>query len=205
MRVWTPMKILFNPAYTGKPTTCPTSHLVWEIISSVIKWRKDIYFYVMYPTEYKNDDEQMKFPNKHSKWVTLVGYGYNTRDKVSELFKFPNTLVDMSAPISSSVWDAGMIVTSRMPQIPMSKVNSGRPSGFISGSYRTTVGLEEMPILSFRKTVLWSKYFDLQTMSAYIMSSGIIVNNLWTKNKLRKISKTQLPPSKSMELDSLVY
>ena len=48
------------------------------------------------------------------------------------------------------------MLTSRIPQLPFMRNVSGREANFPKGTERLFVGLEEMPVFSFRDTVAWA-------------------------------------------------
>lgn len=136
--------------------------------------------------------------------VTPIPVETNPHDRLAELHFVPPEIKAMLHPVGTPMCDFDFIVTSRIPVIPMYRVLSGRPSGFGKGIIRGIFGLEEMPILSFRTTVPWAGITDIQTLSSYLLSDGIMINNLWTEKLLSKLAGIYLSPSKRKELATLV-
>ena len=43
------MKVLIDPVYTGRPSTCSTSYLAWDVIEHFIAQSDDTFFYLLAP------------------------------------------------------------------------------------------------------------------------------------------------------------
>lgn len=199
------MKILIDPVYTGRPSTCSTSYLAWEIIDTLIKERDDVFFYLLYPSSVQDDKDEMKFLSRHSDRVQLIAIDQLYIDRMQTMFSFPMDLWNVVAPDTGLAWDADILLTSRVPQITQFRVNSGRYTAFEQGSYRAIFGLDEMPMFPFRKTISWSSGITEAILSNYLLSDGIVVNNLWTKDNVLKLAKNFLSPFKVKELRDKIH
>jgi len=189
------MKILLEPVYTGLPSTCSTSYLMWEIIEELSKWRDDLYFYLTIPHEVLKDECEMEFLHRHSDRVTLIPIEAVTSDRKRSFWSLASDLYEVVAPGLHPGWDAEVIITSRIPQIPAFKHVSGKAGGWSQNLPRHVFGLEEMPMLSFRDTTTaHPEQFDLVTYTAYRLSDGVIFNNSWTKKLLMKEGRKHLSP-----------
>lgn len=198
------MKILFDPVYTNRPSICSTSYLVWELITRLIEWRDDVFFYVTYPPN-KVDEEDMEFLGQHPDRVKLLPVTSETTDRVSELFSLPRELRRYFVPWNSEAWDVDAVVTSRIPMMGMFLPHFARYMGKQLRSTRAVYGLEEMPVLPFRKTVPWHDHLHLQSITAYLHADGTLVNNQWTSKELRKVAKELLSPAQVSKLMSKVH
>jgi hypothetical protein len=200
------MKILIDPLYTGKPSTCSTSYLAWQIIEDLCAWRPDVFFYLLAP-------KQITLMPQESEWlkgqcerfvpgrVQLVPVDSLWTDRVTDMFRFPNDLVKYAQPGLSEFWDADVILTSRIEQISNFRAQSSRQVGFGKGTFRQIIGLDEMPIFSFRHTIPWADggHMDLTTIANYSVADAVVINNLWTKQKLSQLARSILAPSRSMK------
>jgi len=163
-----------------------------------------VFFYLTYPSKMEEFPEEMAYLRRMPERVTLIPMEMNHLDRVAELHSIPRELRKVLHPIGTLYSDFDIVVTSRIPSLPMFRVLSGRQSGFCKGSLRGFFGLEEMPILSFRKTVGWGNIMELQTLTSYLLSDGIMMNNLWTEKPMGKVASSLLSPSKRKELGELV-
>jgi hypothetical protein len=201
------VKLLLDCIYTGRPSTCSTSYLFWKLIDELSAWRDDVFFYLLAPRHLMADPDELAFVSRRPDRVRVVPIDQTQLDRMVELFKFSEELSDLTAPGTSPLWDADAIVTSRIPQIANFRASTGRSVTFGQGSYRAVFGLEEMPLLSFRKTVSWGNtgHLDLETMSKYLLSDGIVVNNLWTRDNVQKLARQWLSPSRVRALEAKVH
>jgi hypothetical protein len=198
------MKILIDPVYTGLPSTCSTSYLAWQIISDLIEWRDDIFFYILVPEQLRGDEDQERYWDQHKDRVTLINYAYRFRDRMQEMFKFNDQMqrIIWPAPGENKNWDFDAVLTSRLPQITNFRVTTGRMVSADHGSYQAVFAMDEMPIFKFRDTVSWTGRgeLDLMSLNSYLSANGVIVNNLWTKDNVVKLAKKYLSPSKVAQL-----
>lgn len=202
------MKILIDPVYTGKVHKCSTSYLAWELIEQLSQWRDDVFFYLLYPKAAEASDDEMAFLLRHKERVTLLPYPYLQGDRVEEIFKFSDELLHYLAPGDAPTWDYDVVLSSRIQQLTFMRNVSGREAvNYPHGTQRLFLGLEEMPMFNFRKTVAWSGggNMDLQGLAAYANSGGIIMNNLWTKKMVTQTAREYLAPSQVMKLANNIH
>jgi hypothetical protein len=202
------VKILIDPIYTGKAHKCSTSYLAWEIIEGLRAKSDDVFFYLMYPEASKNNEEEWKFLNRRPDCVHLVPYPYLQADRVEEQFKLSDPLIHILAPGDTPVWDFDVVLTSRISQLPFMRNVAGREVGnYPKGTQRLFIGLEEMPVFSFRDTVSWasSGNMDLTSLAAYQSAGAVIINNLWSKREVMRIAKQWLTPSKALDLQKTIH
>ncbi len=201
------MKVLLDPVYTGRPATCSSSYVAWQLVDTILKKDPDTFFYMTVPTEYSEDATQIEFweKQKNGSRVQRIPVRAAVVDRMGALLQFGPELVDLSLPTSASAWDADIVVTTRVPQIANFRTNTGRPSSFGKGTLRGIFALDDIPILSFRDTVSWSKFLDLHTIAQYLLADGVILSDLWTKRKMLQTARGILAPSKVMELDKNVH
>ncbi|ATS92278.1 n-acetyl-alpha-d-glucosaminyl l-malate synthase [Stenotrophomonas phage vB_SmaS_DLP_5] len=198
------MKILFDVVYTNRPSVCSTSYLVWELIERLMEWRDDIFFYVTYPPNKINDDDQ-EFLARHSDRVRLLPVTSEPTDRVSELFSIPRELKKYFVPWNSECWDYDVVVSSRVPMLGAFWPHFARYSGRKMPGTRAVFGLEEMPVLPFRKTVPWHEHLHLQSIASYLHSTGILINNQWTLTELKKVGRDLLSPAQLKKLMTKVH
>lgn len=196
------MKVLIDPVYTGKVHKCSTSYLAWKIIEHVVSTRDDVFFYVLYPEAAENDEEQMAFLKQFPERVTCYPYPYIQADRVEEMWKLHERMIHLLSPGDTPLWDIDVVLTSRLSQIPYMRNVSNRETNYHKGSQRMFIGLEEMPIFSFRDTVAWAAggNMDLQSLASYQAAHAIVINNLWSKREIMKIAKDWLSPSRCLDL-----
>lgn len=196
------MKIFVEPVYTARPTVCSTSFLVWKLIAELAAKHDDYFFYLTYPKKYEEDEEQMKFLQRMPDRVKLFPMHYQTHDRTEELFKTSTEMVAMLEPGITPIWDFDIMLTSRIPQIPFMRAHTNREVSFNKGTYRGFIGLEEMPVFSFRDSVSWGNggRMDLNSFGAYLNSDGIVVNNLYTGAEISKLAREWLSPSRTISL-----
>ncbi|QXN72755.1 glycosyltransferase [Rhodobacter phage RcZahn] len=197
------MKVLIDPVYTAKVNQCSTSYLTWEIIEEMVSARSDVFFYLLVPPDM--DEAEQAFVSRHADRVRTFPYPYVKTDRVSELFKLDANLVQYLSPGDSPVWDYDVLLTSRIQQLPYMRNVANRRANFSHGTHRLFLGLEEMPMFSFRDTVPWHDEMDLVSLAAYESAGGIIVNNLWTKTMVTQVARQWLAPSRVMQLTKQMH
>ncbi len=199
------MKILIDPVYTGRPSTCSTSYLVWNVIEHFIARRPDVFFYLLAPEGI--DQVDLDFVGRYPDRVTVVPYPYMIRDRVSEMFRFTDKMVQLLAPGVSPIWDYDVVLTSRLPMLPFMRNVSGRESNYPKGTPRLFLGIDEMPMFSFSDTVAWSPNgnMDMPSLAAYLTAHGVLLSNLWAKPEIVRVARAQLAPSKVMALSDAVH
>lgn len=202
------MKVLIDPVYTGKAHKCSTSYLAWQIIEGLSAWRDDVFFYLMYPKASEASEEEMAFLKRLPNRVTLLPYPYIQADRVEEMFKLHEDFIHVLAPGDTPIWDYDVVISSRIQQLPFMRNVAGREvANYPKGTQRLFIGLEEMPIFSFRDTVSWASggHMDLQSMAAYWSAGAIVINNLWTKTEVLKLARQWLTPSRVIDLGKTMH
>jgi hypothetical protein len=201
------IKVLVDPVYTGKPTTCSTSYLCWKIMEYMIDRRDDVFFHLMVPSHMLEDEEQRVWVMRRPDKVMVIPYKGTTTDRMKEHWTFPTEFADLLQPAHAKLWDVDAIITSRMNQLEMFRVNGSRWMSYGKGSLRAVIGLEEMPQFSFSETVSWAPGGDLDLLSLanYASADAVVINSLWGKREVLKVARQWLAPSKVRELDPSIY
>lgn len=197
------MKILFDAVYTNRPSVCSTSYLVWQLIKDLSKWREDVFFYVLYP-ENRMEEADWEFM-KQSDRVTLLPVPAFTADRMTELFLFREELRRYMVPFNRECWDFDVVVSSRIPMLSSFYPHFAREGGTHMRSLRAVIGLEEMPLLPHRQTVAWSDQLYMRTLESYSESDGVLVNNRWTLDPLRKVAREVYSPAMQKKLLSNLH
>ena len=68
---------------------------------------------------------------------------------------------------------------------------SGRELNYPHGTPRLFLGMDEMPMFSFRDTIAWasSGNMDLASLAAYQSAGGVLMNNLWSKTAIEQVAR----------------
>lgn len=201
-------KVLIDPVYTGKAHKCSTSYLAMKIIEGLSAWRDDVFFYLMYPKASEANEEEMAFLKQLPGRVKLIPYPYLQSDRVEEQFKLSDDFIHLLAPGDTPIWDYDVVISSRIPQLPFMRNVSGREcANYPHGTQRQFIGLEEMPIFSFRDTVSWAPggNMDLVSLAAYQSAGAVVINNLWTKDAVSRVARQWLSPSRVLDLSKQLH
>jgi hypothetical protein len=124
------------------------------------------------------------------------------------MFKLHDDLIHYLSPGDTPIWDFDVVLSSRTQQLPFMRNVSGREvANYPKGTQRLFIGLEEMPVLSFRDTVSWAAggNMDLQTLAAYSSAGAMVINNLWTKAEVLKLARQWLSPSRVIDLSKSIH
>lgn len=201
------MKILIDGVPTGKTHKCSTSYLMWEVVEELIKQRDDVFFYVLYPKASEDKPEEWSFLQRHTDRVKLFPYPYLQSDRLEEAFKLHEDLIYLLSPGDTPIWDYDVVLTSRISQLPFMRNMAGREANFAHGTHRLFVGIECMPIFSFRDTVAWASggHNDLMSLAAYGSAGAIMIADLWTKNEVMRCARKWLTPSRVMDLAPAIH
>jgi hypothetical protein len=200
------VKVLFDPVYTARPSVCSTSYLCWQIIERLLK-HEEMFFVMLVPEQALEQEDQQQFLMKYPDRVRLVPYPAVTTDRMREHWSFRDQFVDMAQPANKGLWDVDAIVSSRMNQLQMWRVNSTRRMTYGKGSLRCVIGLEEMPQFSFSDTVSWGPggNMDLPSLASYWSSDAVVISSLWAKREVLKVAREYLAPSKARALEQQIY
>lgn len=200
------MKFLYDCVYTGKPSTCSSSYVAWKVIEEIASHNPTAFFYLTVPETHYEDEEQQAFwkVQKYSERVTLFPVDQMVIDRMSALLSYPQDIANLVTPTNEKTWDTDVIITTRIPQIAMHRANSSRSVGFGKGTYRAVIGLDDIPMLEFRDTVAWGNtgHFCAHTLNQYAMADGIVLSDLWTKQKAVQRARQIYSPSRVKELDA---
>lgn len=202
------MKILFDPVYTAPPSKCSTSYLVWSLIEDLSAQRKDLFFYVLYPSKYKDDPVEQAFLSRLPDRVRLLPMAQTPGCRLSELFTVSTELRHYLSPWSAETWDADVVVSSRIPMLSAMRVHCSRATSTLAEmSYysRMIVGLEEMPILSHRSTVPWSKLMYPNQLMAYALADAVLVAHQWMRRGLKSDMRNALSPAFQKQVLDKLY
>lgn len=201
------MKILLDPVYTTHPEQCSTSYLVWEIAERFAEVHPDAFFYVLVPKSHMDNENSLKFWDRLPGRVTLIPIDQFHKDRTRELYRYPDEIFKLLAPVTSRFWDVDFIFSSRIPQMANYRFSTARGLNVGRHSVRGVYGLDEMPLFSHRKTVPLSDSgeLDLPSLANYMSADGLIVNNLWTKPKVLQSAREYLAPSKVRALEKNIH
>lgn len=187
------MKILFDVVYTQVPSRCSTSYLVWGMIEALLPV-PNLFFYVTVPSG-ELEPADIEFLSRFPDRVTLVPVSAKGNDRVRSLYSFPGKLSDLLVPWNKDTWDIDIVVSSRIPMLKFMRTHGSRKLGNEVPSYRMFVGIEEMPVLPFRKTVAWHDFMYPDTLMSYAMVDAVLVTNLWTRDHIRPALREVLSPA----------
>ncbi len=204
-------KLLIDPVYTGRPSTCSTSYLAWEIIKHLSAKYDDAFFYLLVPGKLfdpttRNEDD-WAFVTQMSDRVRLLPYPYQPQDRIAEMNKCDELLARYLGPAGYDCWDWDVLLTSRVPQLPFMRNVSGRELNYPHGTPRLFLGMDEMPMFSFRDTIAWASNgnMDLASLAAYQSAGGVLMNNLWSKTAIEQVARQWLAPSKVRQLMPAIH
>lgn len=201
------MKVLVDPVYTGRPTTCSTSYLCWQIMEHMIDKHDDVFFHLMVPSYMLEDEVQRQYVMRMPDRVQVIPYKGTVTDRMKEHWTFPTEFADLVMPAHAKLWDVDAILTSRMQQLEMFRINGSRWMTYGKGSLRAVIGLEEMPQFQFSDTVSWAPggALDLLSLANYMSADAVVVNSLWAKREIVQTARQYLSPSKVKELEKQVH
>lgn len=198
---------MLDPVYTGRPSTCSTSYMMWQIIKKMSAESADVFFRLLVPRKLLEDEAESAFVNQMPDRVKVIPYGGTHLDRMREHWSFSPELAALMHPSHDDLWDVDVVLSSRMAQLDMFRFNSARPVAFGKGSTRVFIGLEEMPMYEFSKTVLWTRQgaLDLMSLSSAMSADAVVVNSLWAKSEMLQCARQFLSPSRVRELEPNIY
>lgn len=190
------MKILWDIVYTQQPDKCSTAYTFFEIIGQMIKDLPSVYHYVVY-TEKNQTETGKAFLSQYPSHVTLLPSDQLYSDRLTELHRIPEALIQYLRPYGPKAWDADIVITSRVPMIKHMV-----PQAVRSGSefLKLFIGIDEMPCLPFRHTVPFYNTLYPDTLISYALADAIIMPNLWTKRPLREAARRVLSPARTEDM-----
>jgi hypothetical protein len=168
---------------------------------------EDMFFVMLVPETALANEEEMKFLSRYPDRVRLVPYDPITTDRMKEHWTFRSAFADFAQPAHKDLWDVDAIVSSRMNQLLMWRVNSTRRMTFGKGSLRAVIGLEEMPQFSFSDTVSWGPggNMDLLSLANYASADAVVISSLWARKEVLRVAREHLAPSKARRLENDIY
>ena len=197
------MKILLDPIYSAQPRRCSTAAKCMALVQKLLfqDKRTDVFFYWMIP-EWSEEEDLAWLPQHPN--VRLVQYPYH-KDRMREYHAFTRELDDMLA-FNGSWWDFDILLTSRTAMVPTSKIVMTSPRNYNMTWMKAVILLEEMPVMTFKKTVAVSDrpIQDLATLSGYLAADHTFVTVGHERDNIIRLARTWFPPSKVMEISENV-
>jgi hypothetical protein len=180
---------------------------MWKLIEGLSQWREDVFFYLLYPEKYLEDEDQIAWiaEQLYRERVRVVPKRYDPLDRVREMFQFDDEMMGLSAIGASPFYDFDVVLTSRISQLAMFKMTTRESTAYAKGSFRAVIGLDEMPIFSFQESVPWGDRGEIHTLANYLIADGVVVNNLWALEKIKNAAKTHLSPADLLKLDEVAH
>lgn len=207
------MKILLDPIYTNDPHLCSMSFKMHKLISYVLERRSDVFFYVVLPAPFFGNEEWdirdsflIKSPNV--KYISIP----TSRDRFVEYYRLDNEWIKKFC-FFGEFWDWDYCITARIPMVP--SILSFRSKGKSSELFppiRRVFGVEDMPIVSFKKCVgqFDPRVQDLNTIAGYLSTDCTWVNSFWESTEIRNAARQLFSGTEQLKLmeklvDASVY
>lgn len=194
------MKVLIDPIYSAKPSHCSSALKARRIIEHVLSLRDDVFFRLLVP------DDSWELPPEEYEWfpqhpnVQLIKYPYN-RDRMMAYQAFPKELENLVA-FNGSCWDNDVIITMRTQQVPNMRIVLTSPRHYNQTFLKQILVYEEMPVMSFKKTVAVSDrpVQDMATCLGYVAADDVFITIAHEKEGVLREAKKYFSPAIQREL-----
>jgi len=203
------VKILIDPLYSTVPSVCSAMYCAWQIIAEISNRHEDAFFYVVVPKRQFEDPEERAWleAQPYRERVTFLPLEIDVFNRMLELFRVPEQLMNWLNLNDPSYWDVDVVVTARIPQLLNYRVNGPRPTIFEKFSLRGLIGLDDVPLFSVRKNLSWAMQglTDLPILGLYYAANAVVLQDFWTRDRVIKIAKEKLSPSQVRELSGSIH
>ncbi len=196
------MKILLDPITTNDPQFCVMNYKMKTIVEYFIEHTDDVYFYWLIPeiscpdgADYEIDWDF--FPKTDRLKLVQVPV---RRDRYQEYLRISDHLQPMF-DFNGPLWDFDVLVTARIMQVPFMRVWM-HAIGSVTWPMRRIMTVDDMPIMSFKKTVQVCRFQDIQdrlTINGYLAANSNCFISFWEKDETAKAMKRDFSPAKVRE------
>lgn len=196
------MKILLDPILTADPAKCSTNHQFDVLVRHLLldQKREDMFFYWLVP-DWVTEDQMMNeyFQHPNIKYIRIPQH----KDRTFEYLRFGDHL-SKNLWFYGELWDTDVIITVRAGLAALMKMISGSPRAKKSPWLKAVYVIEEMPLMSFKETVLDfnSDVQDRFTLNGYLAADKVFVCSYHEPKGIMQAARQHYAPSKVMELDS---
>lgn len=193
------MKILLDPILTARPEQCSTTVQYWALVNYLLNDQKrtDLFFYWMVPK--RLSQEELEFYPKHPN-VQLI-FVPQHKDRVKEYMTLSKE-VDQVVAFNGSHWDWDVLITTRSGLAQVYRLLSGSPRAAADHRIKKIWVIEEMPLMSFKKTVpqFGERTQDLFTLAGYLAADKVFITLCHEKKGILNIAMQHFGASKVREL-----
>lgn len=196
------MKILFDPIITNDPKYCVMYYKMQQAARYLLDRHDDLFIRFTLPTAAKEGfapweiDYDWLLTDPRVEYVEVPTY----TDRMKEYYRLDEKL-RWSLMFNGPYWDTDVLITSRLPMVPIMKVNmtAGRAS---TPWARAVVTVEDMPIMSFKTCVMQvqSEVQDVNHVASYAAADLNLFVNPWERDQMLRVAKGVLSPSLYREL-----
>lgn len=186
------MKILLDPITTNDPQFCVMNYKMKTLVEYFVEHTDDTFFYWLIPEDecpdgINYDIDWNFFPKTERLKLVRVPV---RRDRYQEYLRIADDLqpvFDFNGPL----WDFDVLVTARIMQVPFIRVwmhTIGSPTW----PMRRIMTVDDMPIMSFKKTVQVCRHQDIQdrlTINGYLAANKNCFISFWEKDETAKYMK----------------
>lgn len=196
------MKILIDPIYSAKPSHCASALKAKRIVEDVLSKTDTVFFRWLIP-DWDLPQEEMDWFPEHPN-IEYVLYPYS-KDRMKEYQALHKDLEEMIA-FNGKYWDTDMLITMRTQQVPSMRIVMTSPRNYNQAYMKRVVVYEEMPVMSFKKTVAVSDRYvqDVATLAGYLSSDDVFITVKHEKDGIMQAAKKYLSPAMVMALKSKI-
>jgi hypothetical protein len=196
------LKILLDPILTARdPAHCSTYWQFYTFVNTILEQRQDVFFY--WPIPDWVDPEEAKWLPDHPNITYFVVKQH--RDRMNGYVHVNDDMKDAVA-FYGDYWDFDVLLTVRTGMVPMYKMNMISPRQANFAWTKEVWVIEEMPLMSFKKTVAMvnPQVQDPMCLLGYLSSDQTFIISYHEKREILQIAREWFPPSKVKEIDSRI-
>jgi len=192
------MKVVIDPIYSTKPSHCASALKARRLVEYVLSQTDDVFFRWLIPDWEMEAEEYEWFPEHPN--IEYLKYPYS-HDRMREYQVFPKELETLLA-FNGPYWDTDVVITMRTQQIQNMKLVMTSPRNYNQAFLKKVLLWEEMPVMSFKKTVAVSdrRVQDLATLCGYVAADDVLITIKHEKTGVMEAAKRFMSPAIVKEL-----
>lgn len=173
-----------------------------QVVRGLLETRDDVYVRWLVP-EWISEDSRAWLPdNPRIQYITIPIY----KDRHKEYNYVHPEWLD-SFMFRGDYWDTDIIITNRAPLVPLMRANLNRPRNPKWYWTRKVLVFEDMPVMSFKKSVPVGVEAnqDILTIAGYLSADATAICAYWEKAEVLKIARKYYSPAMVKKLSDTIH
>ncbi len=195
-------KVLLDPIYTQDPSKCASAYKMKKVAEHLLATSDDTFIYWRVPKDMTEEDQQWLPVSDRIKYLPSTYY----LDRHKEYHYVRESWND-DITFRGHNWDTDLVITNRVPLIPLIRLQMYRPGHRTMEWSRKIVAFEDMPVMSFKHSVPvpHESTQDRQTLAGYLAADATAICAYWEKKEIIQVARKYYAPAMIKQLSETIH